>query len=162
MDATFVRVDSRLVHGQILEGWVPFINASRIVVVNDEVADDLFRETVIRMAVPHDIEVLIYSVEAFSKEYTYKEDDGKRTIILFSDVCDSLKAYNSGFRFDQLNIGNVHCEEGRICCAASVFLNKEDVMDIMSLIDFGVKVELRSVPRDKSADFLDVMKGIAF
>jgi len=35
-------------------------------------------------------------------------------------------------------------------------------MDIMSLIDFGVKVELRSVPRNKSADFLDVMKGITF
>ncbi|MBT8489617.1 MAG: PTS sugar transporter subunit IIB, partial [Deltaproteobacteria bacterium] len=33
MDVTFVRVDNRLIHGQILEAWVPFIGASRIVVV---------------------------------------------------------------------------------------------------------------------------------
>ena len=38
MDFTLIRVDSRLVHGQIIETWLPFLKATRIVVVNDEVA----------------------------------------------------------------------------------------------------------------------------
>ena len=162
MDVTLVRVDNRLIHGQILEAWVPFIDASRIVVVNDEVASDIFRETVVRMAVPHDIEVLIYGVDEFTEDYVNRKDNDKRTIILFSDINDSLKAYKSGFHFNQLNIGNVHCGEDTICCATSIFLSKDDIMNIMSLIDFGVKVELRCVPRDKSRDFLDVMKEITF
>ncbi|MBN2515114.1 MAG: PTS sugar transporter subunit IIB [Deltaproteobacteria bacterium] len=162
MDVTFVRVDNRLIHGQILEAWVPFIGASRIIVVNDEVASDIFRETVVRMAVPHDIEVLIYGVGEFSENYVIGENNKKRTIILFSDIDDSLKAYKTGFHFSKLNIGNVHCSEDTICCATSIFLSKDDIMNIMSLIELGVKVELRSVPRDKSRDFLDVMKGITF
>jgi mannose/fructose/N-acetylgalactosamine-specific phosphotransferase system component IIB len=162
MDVTFVRVDNRLIHGQILEAWVPFIGASRIVVVNDEVASDLFRETVVRMAVPQNIEVLIYGVDEFSENYGNREDNKKKAIVLFGDIDDSLKAYKSGFHFNKLNIGNVHCGEDTICCATSIFLSKNDIMNIMSLIDLGVKVELRSVPRDKSRDFLDVMKGITF
>lgn len=162
MDVTFVRVDNRLIHGQILEAWVPFIGASRIVVVNDEVANDIFRETVVRMAVPQEIEVLIYGVNEFAENYVNRKDNEKKTIILFSDIDDSMKAYKSGFHFDQLNIGNVHCGEDTICCATSIFLSKEDIMNITSLIDLGVKVELQCVPRDKSRDFRDVMKGITF
>jgi mannose/fructose/N-acetylgalactosamine-specific phosphotransferase system component IIB len=54
-----VRVDNRLVHGQILEAWVPFVEARCIMVVDDNSAGDFFCETVIRMAVPSDIEVNI-------------------------------------------------------------------------------------------------------
>ncbi len=54
-----VRVDNRLVHGQILEAWVPFIQAKCIMVVDDKHASDFFCETVIRMAVPSEIEINI-------------------------------------------------------------------------------------------------------
>ncbi|MEK7373546.1 MAG: PTS sugar transporter subunit IIB [Thermodesulfobacteriota bacterium] len=33
LDSALVRVDNRLVHGQILEAWVPFLRASCIIVV---------------------------------------------------------------------------------------------------------------------------------
>ena len=46
--------------------------------------------------------------------------------------------------------------------ASSVFLSKEDITNIIQLVDAGVKVELRCMPRDKSLDFTEVMKGITF
>ena len=57
-DIALVRVDNRLVHGQILEAWVPFVKAKCIFVVDDHAASDFFCETVIRMAVPSEIEVI--------------------------------------------------------------------------------------------------------
>jgi len=66
-----VRVDNRLIHGQILEAWVPYVQAACIVVADDDVANDFFRETVIRMAVPRDIEVVITSVADFAKNHSY-------------------------------------------------------------------------------------------
>jgi len=158
----FVRIDNRLVHGQILEAWIPFIKASRILVVNDVVARDVFRETVIKMSVPRDIEVIVYSVKEFPG-HIFEENDSRNTIVLFDNVKDSLRAYKSGFQFDRLNIGNVYCgEEGKFCCAASVSLSKEDIVDIMQLVDAGVEVELRCMPKDKLLDFTEVMKGITF
>jgi len=44
MDIALVRVDSRLVHGQIIEAWVPYLKIRCICVANDEVANDFFRD----------------------------------------------------------------------------------------------------------------------
>lgn len=158
-DIALVRVDNRLVHGQILEAWVPFIKAKCIMVVDDNSASDFFCETVIRMAVPSDIEVNICSVEDFAANFIFAQGSGKRTIVLFSSIADALRAYESGFRFDKLNIGNIHHEEYKVCCAPSVFLCETEVHDVIRLLEEkGVSVELKRVPREKAVDIKDALK----
>ncbi|MDD4357779.1 MAG: PTS sugar transporter subunit IIB, partial [Smithellaceae bacterium] len=98
-DIALVRVDNRLVHGQILEAWVPFVKAKCIMVVDDNAASDFFCETVIRMAVPSDIEVNICSVEDFAASYVFSQGNGKKSIVLFSNIADALKVYQNGFHF---------------------------------------------------------------
>lgn len=158
-DIALVRVDNRLVHGQILEAWVPFIEAKCIMVVDNNSASDFFCETVIRMAVPSDIEVNICSVEDFAANYTYAQGNGKKTIVLFSSINDALKAYEEGFHFERLNIGNIHHEDYKICCAPSVFLCEEDIQNVVQLLEEkGVSVELKRVPREKGVDIRDALK----
>lgn len=158
-DIALVRVDNRLVHGQILEAWVPFINAACIMVVNDEVANDFFRETVIRMAVPREVGVIISGVAEFSENYPFRQCGRSKTIVLFGNIADALAAHRFGFKFDRLNIGNIYNEECKICCTPSVLLSCEDIRDIESLHDAGVFIELRRVPREKPVDLYDIVKG---
>jgi mannose/fructose/N-acetylgalactosamine-specific phosphotransferase system component IIB len=154
-----VRVDNRLVHGQILEAWVPFIEAKCIMVVDDNSASDFFCETVIRMAVPIDIEVNICSVEDFAANYVFSQGSGKKTIVLLSKISDALKIYQNGFHFKKLNIGNIHHEDYKVCCAPSVFLCEPEIQDIFKLLqDEGVHVELKRVPREKAVDIKDALK----
>lgn len=158
-DIALVRVDNRLVHGQILEAWVPFIKAKCIMVVDDNSASDFFCETVIRMAVPSDIEVNICSVEDFAANYIFAQGSGKKTIVLFSNIADALRAYQEGFHFDRLNIGNIHHEDYKVCCAPSVFLCETEVHDILRLLEEkGVSVELKRVPREKAVNIREALK----
>ena len=158
-DIALVRVDNRLVHGQILEAWVPFIKAKCIMVVDNNSASDFFCETVIRMAVPSEIEVNICSVEDFAANYVYAQGEGKKTIVLFSSIADTLKAYQEGFHFEKLNIGNIHHEDYKICCAPSVFLCEPEIQDILKLLeDKGVSIELKRVPREKAVNIRDALK----
>jgi Phosphotransferase system, mannose/fructose/N-acetylgalactosamine-specific component IIB len=158
-DIALVRVDNRLVHGQILEAWVPFIKAKCIFVVDDYSASDFFCETVIRMAVPSDIEVNIMSVDDFARLYAYKRDSGKRAIVLFSNIADACRAYKLGFHFDKLNIGNIHNEKYKICCAPSVFLCDNEIQDIVTLLEnAGVLIELKRVPRERAVNIRDALK----
>ncbi len=158
-DIALVRVDNRLVHGQILEAWVPFIKAKCIMVVDNNSASDFFCETVIRMAVPSEIEVNICSVEDFAANYVYAQGEGKKTIVLFSCIADTLKAYQEGFHFEKLNIGNIHHEDYKICCAPSVFLCEPEIQDILTLLeDKGVAIELKRVPREKAVNIRDALK----
>lgn len=158
-DIALVRVDNRLVHGQILEAWVPFLKATCIIVVDDNSAADYFCETVIRMAVPSEIEVNICSVEDFVANYVYSQGSGKRTLVLFSNINDAYKAYQAGFHFDKLNIGNVHNEEYKICCAPSVFLCDREIEDILKLLEeTGVTIELKRVPRERAVNIREALK----
>lgn len=158
-DIALVRVDNRLVHGQILEAWVPFIKAKCIMVVDDNAASDFFCETVIRMAVPSEIEVNICSIEDFAENFVFAKGSGKKTIVLFGSITDALRAHQAGFHFDKLNIGNIHHEDYTVCCAPSVFLCDLEIQDIMSLLEkAGVEIELRRVPREKAVNIKDALK----
>jgi len=160
LDIALVRVDNRLVHGQILEAWVPFLKASCIVVADDQVASDFFRETVIRMAVPSEVRVVISGVAEFAENNAFQRGCGPSTIVLFSTVSDASTAYRLGFRFDKLNIGNIYHEECRLCCTQSVQLNDGDIRDITGLRNAGVQIEFRRVPREKPIDLFEIVRNI--
>ena len=161
MNSSLIRIDNRLVHGQILEAWVPFIGASHMVVVSDEVAGDGFREAVIRMAVPQQIEMYIYGIEEFSRGRAYKKYLKEHSIILFGGIDDLLRAYRLGFRFEALNIGNVHTNDGVYHPTPSISLSEDNMKGLMALADSGVKIELRCVPRDRPVNFMRAMKRLA-
>jgi len=152
MDFSLVRVDNRLVHGQIIETWLPFLRATRIIVVNDEVASSFFRETVIRMAVPREVDVLVYGVEEFGLSDNARQNEDGRTIVLFSGLNDIMRAFEDGFRFPSLNIGNLYSDDCTLRCSPSVSLAATDIAHIRTLLESGVTVELRSVPSDKPLD----------
>ncbi len=163
MDCVLVRVDNRLVHGQIIEAWIPFLKATRIIVVDDEVASDFFRETVIKMAVPSDVEVRIHSIEDFVKSNAVQENDSNdrvRSIVLFSNVWDAVRAYALGFSFDKLNIGNIYNDECRQKLSACVLLSDQDIASIQSLLQRGVRVEMRRIPRERPLNIAEALKPL--
>jgi len=142
-----------LVHGQIIEAWVPYLKANCIYVVNDEVASDFFRETVIRMAVPEGVEVHFFEIDDFSSNLE-RGDDRKRAIVLFANISDAARAYKSGFRFTVLNLGNIYNEDCRKRLSSCVQLNDEEVVSLKELIQSHVRIELQRVPKEHPVNLL--------
>lgn len=158
-DMVLIRIDNRLIHGQILEAWVPFVKAKSLIVVNNDVACDLYRETVIRLAVHSEIEVIVSTVEDFAKNYTFQHNSGKKAIVLFATIDDAHKAYSLGFRFDKLNIGNIYAEDYKFGYGTSVFLCDKDINEIIELLaNKGVEIEVRRIPRERSVNVKEVLK----
>ncbi len=161
MNVVLVRVDNRLIHGQILEAWVPFLQAEGIVVADDGAAGDFFRETVIRMAVPREIEVTVCSVDDLVKSNPGPQADGPRTIVLFGDVGSAARARRGGFRFDRLNLGNIYSEECVVNCTPSVQLDQKELEDVLSLLRAGVLIDLKRVPTDNPPDLQSILRKIS-
>jgi len=155
---SLVRIDNRLVHGQILEAWLPFTGASSIIIPNDSLASDMFRETVMRMALPRDIELQIYSIDDFQKHHQSSRKDEGKALVLFADIPDAFRAYEKGFHFSTLNIGNVHSNPCVTSCSPSVFLNEEDIDMLAHLFKKkGVRIDMRRVPKEKPFDIRPVL-----
>ena len=56
------RIDNRLIHGQVIETWLPYTQAGHLLVANDGVAQDSLQQSIMSMAVPSRIKLQFVSL----------------------------------------------------------------------------------------------------
>jgi PTS system mannose-specific IIB component len=151
---TLVRVDNRLIHGQVVEAWLPHLKVQRVVVADDEAASSPLIRAAMALAVQSAIEVQILPLAQV--DFAAVSRDGVRTLILLRDVASVPFAFGHGLLLEQLNLGNVHFGTGRRQVSPSVFLAEAELQALQGLADKGVRVEARAVPAEKSVELAEL------
>lgn len=157
MNIVLVRVDDRFIHGQILESWIPFLKAQSVIVVNDTLACDHFQKTIMSMAIPDRITLRIVPLNDAPDLAEDEDLDEKRTLVIVSSIRDAYTLYSKGFNFNKLNIGNNKGGDSSKQISYSVWVDKEDLSMLKSLMDKGVDVSLQSVPRERIIDMRSIL-----
>lgn len=145
---SLVRIDNRLIHGQVIEAWLPHIGATTVIVANDELATDILQQEIMSLAIPHTIASIFVSVEKLAETVEEHKGDASDTLVLFSSCADARRAFDHGFGFEMLNIGNVHYSPGKKQISPSVALSDEDEGCLKHLSRKGVELDFRCVPND--------------
>ncbi len=83
----WVRIDNRLVHGQIIETWLPYTHAKHIIVVNDAVARDDLQQQIMSLAIPQSVSCSFCSVDDLNDTIPALNNGNGSTIILFFILC---------------------------------------------------------------------------
>jgi PTS system mannose-specific IIB component len=162
MALVLVRVDCRLIHGQVIEAWVPFTKANCLIVANDDVADDVLQRSIMAMAVPPTVEVVIKKVEDAAQALAGGRWSDKRVILLFANCRDAVTCLRAGLRYDRLNLGNLDCSPGRARINYSVCLDRNDLAYLKEIWGYGIQIEARPVPLDHVHDYQDIITGCQF
>lgn len=142
------RIDSRLIHGQVIEAWLPHLSVSRVVVADDEASKDPIAQAAYGMAMPPEVEVVLAPVDAL--DFAALASDRVRTLVLFRDVKSAVQARKRGLPNGMLNLGNVHAGPGRVSVSRSVFLDDADAAALRELSKAGMDVQVQAVPSEKS------------
>jgi mannose/fructose/N-acetylgalactosamine-specific phosphotransferase system component IIB len=139
------RVDDRLVHGQVMEAWVPCLRADAVVIADDQAWGDPARRRLLECLDCADVEVSVFPLLGLVPALAARE--GKRVIVLFASLESASAAIEGGLALPVLNVGNLH-HPGFVCCqvAPSIFLDERDLRLVESLRARGVRVEGRDVP----------------
>lgn len=146
MSLVLVRVDNRLIHGQVLEAWLPHVNADSIIVVDDEIANDPFRKLLMLAVVPKTVRVDVYSHEQFAGVALNRSD---KVLVLFSTPADALKAFRGGFKFSTLNLGNMHVGPQKCCISQTLYVDCDDLEHLKQLTELGVDICAQCIPTDR-------------
>ncbi|KAB1443760.1 PTS sugar transporter subunit IIB [Pseudodesulfovibrio senegalensis] len=141
----WVRIDNRLIHGQIIETWLPYTGVKTIVVANDQLAADIMQQQIMTLAIPGNIESIFVSVGALETAIETLNSD---YLILFNNCADARRAYEQGVAFETLNIGNVHYSPGKRQLSPSVAVNEEDEACLRFFAKNGIDLDFRCVPND--------------
>lgn len=147
----WVRIDNRLVHGQVIETWLPFTGAKFLVVVNDELAADTLQQEIMSLAIPNSTTPLFIRVDEIQSAMAELADKGRHPsemLFLFEGCADARRAYDYGFSFSVLNIGNIHYGPGKLQVSPSVALGSDDETCLRFFSRKGVELDFRCVPND--------------
>ena len=153
------RVDDRLVHGQVVEGWVPLLHAEELAVVSDEIAGDEMLRTIMRFATPEGVDLKIMTVAEASAYLPEAAKSPRKVLLLLPGLAEALALSGNGLPIPSLNIGGMHYSAGKnLSIGKAIFLNDEDCAALRALSASGIKIEGRGVPSDSP---LDLMEAIA-
>jgi PTS system N-acetylgalactosamine-specific IIB component len=144
-----VRIDNRLLHGQILEAWLPRLKVRRLVVADDEAASSPLARQAMTLCLPPEIQAEVAPIAAVDWAALAAGREG--VLVLFRDVAGVARAAAAGLTPDlarKVNVGNVHFAAGRKPVTPSVFLDDGEVRALEALSARGFDVELRAIPPD--------------
>ena len=150
MAIVFTRVDDRLVHGQVVQGWAPFVHADSICVVSNEIYQDEDRCRLMRMIVPSSFDFQVVPIHNLA--HSIDKNGGKKIFLLFKTLEDLLEAVHVGTPLKSINLGNLHHQLGGAEVSPSLFLNRKDIRILKELFSLGIDVEARDVPEGKAYD----------
>ncbi|WP_313467537.1 PTS sugar transporter subunit IIB [Carnobacterium sp.] len=151
MTLALMRIDDRLIHGQVAFGWTNSLGVNTILVVNDDAKNDKMKATALNLAKPSNVNLYIRGVEE-SGEIVEKFSQSKKSnvLILVKDTMDARKLIeNSNGVIKSLNVGGLRYSEGKKKLTDLVAVDEQDIENLKAIRDTGAKVEFRMLPRDK-------------
>ena len=153
MSLVLARIDCRLIHGQVVETWVPHVNANLLIVANDDLYANPVLRSVMELAVPVGIRVRICRLDEAVAAIAEADRAGDRSILLVSNATDAVKVRKGGAAFNLLNIGNLHFAEGKVQISPSVFFAPEDFEALRWFRSHGVSVCVKGTPFESGMSF---------
>jgi PTS system mannose-specific IIB component len=153
------RIDDRLIHGQVVEGWVNFLKATCILVADDTVAANPLQRAIIEISVPEGLKVIIGNVEEICGKLLSSSLDAERAILLFSNPVDALRSCEAGLSFSSVNLGGLHFVPGKRKIMDVCAVNDADLEALKAILRRGVKINIQTVPTEKPQPLEKVFKA---
>lgn len=145
------RIDNRLIHGQVVTMWTASVGANLLLVANDEVSKDEFRQSLMDMAAPAAAQTRYFSIEK-TINIIHKASPSQMIALICENPQDVLKLVEGGVPIKKVNIGNMHMAEGKKQVSKAVCVDQSDVDAFKKLKELGIELEIRRVPSESAED----------
>ncbi|MCD6380729.1 MAG: PTS sugar transporter subunit IIB [Candidatus Odinarchaeota archaeon] len=153
MPVVLLRIDDRLIHGQVTVSWTRYTNSNVIVVANDEIANDVMRKMLIEsISSSKDVSVKVLSIEDTVEKINSGEFERDRVMIIVVSPKDALRIVRGSAGIKSVNLGQLAYKEGKIRVTNTISLGFEDIQAILSMIEEGISVVTKQLPQDRNTD----------
>ena len=152
-DVRLLRIDSRLLHGQVATSWAKITKADRILVVSDRVAHDNLRKTLIMQAAPPGVKAHVLTISKMLRIYYDSRFDFIKAMIFVENPVDAMRLISGGLKVSSVNIGSISFDNSRQMVTDTIALSKEDISVITWMHHRNITIDYRKVASDPYRDF---------
>ena len=154
MPVIFARVDDRLIHGQVVQAWLPQLNVDEVIIPCTKRNTRSLNRTLLRLSLPYEYELVFLEADQVAR---YAQQTNRRLFLLMDCLQDFTELLTDGLQVSSVNIGGMHFKEGAQKLADNVFLNENDKHLLRFIRDLGIGIETRAVPKASSLSLSEVL-----
>ena len=143
-----VRVDDRLVHGQVVVGWGRAVGLRHLVLVDDAIRASPWEQDLYRMGVPRGVNIEFVSVPEAAAAFEQWRGDGERTMLILADVATVVRLCALA-EVRAVQLGGIHQAEGRRERLPYVFLSDQEAEALRALETRGVAITAQDLPSSR-------------
>lgn len=148
MSIEFVRIDDRLVHGQVVTTWLKKYDIEQVIIVNDRISEDKTRQSILKISAPVGLKIVFFSVKRFV-EVLNSVPIKKRTMLIYTNPKDVYDSIEGNLKLEYLNVGQMSKTEENEKVTGGVDLGGRRIIKKKKIVDKGTRVEIQMVPNDK-------------
>ncbi|MBI0092204.1 PTS sugar transporter subunit IIB [Lactobacillus sp. M0403] len=152
-----IRIDDRLIHGQVATLWTNELGATRIMVINDEVANNEIQKTMLRMAAPSNVSTSLITEEKAVNNINNGNYKGQKVLVIVKNPETVVRLMDQGLDIKKINVGNMSTRENTHHIKPSVSITPEEEQAFRVLLDRGVEITAVMVPTDKMVYLKDLI-----
>ncbi|MHB7004455.1 PTS sugar transporter subunit IIB [Klebsiella pneumoniae] len=152
---TLLRVDHRLLHGQVAFSWTQYVGADCILIATDSVPGDELRKTTIKLAKPPSVKLVIKNINDSIEAIKSGVTDKYNLFIVVESVNDAWRIASAIDEIKSINLGGIKAKEGSKNISKAINLLPTEIEQLQQLVGKGVEVEIRQVPNDRKQLFAE-------
>lgn len=146
MKNIFIRIDDRLLHGQVVVSWIPYLKAKDVVIADDEYANDEFMRELIKNSGPEGVNVYIKTIDEAAD---FLKLNNENTVLVLLKTIEGLKELVKKVKIKSINIGGMGAAKGRKRYYNSIHLSDHELNILKDMANDNIDVEVRILPKDK-------------
>lgn len=159
MPIEMIRIDDRLIHGQVVVGWGQHFDLRLIILVHDDVAASEWEQELYRLGVPPEMTVIFASVAEAAERLAEWRADPRHGMVLVPDVDTVRRLADHGTAIGALNLGGIHHRPGRTQKLRYIYLTREEEEELRALSARGIAISAQDVPTARPVSLADVLGG---
>ena len=150
-----VRVDDRMVHGIVATMWIPGLNTTRAMVVNEAASNDPMQRNLQRMSIPAGVNMSLLAPAKAAANLNNGNYASQRVYVCGRFISDIYELFKAGVKLPRVNLGNVTQTTGEVTVLDNtVRVNAEEKRMLKEMSDAGIPIVAQfrndNTPKDLS------------
>ena len=162
MQIPLLRIDSRLIHGQVATSWAKAVKCDAIFAISDEVASDPLRSKLLLQVAPAHLQSYVITVDKAIKVWHNPMYADRKVLWLVTKPGDIVRLIEGGVDIKQVNVGGMTHREGSKLISQAVAVDADDVAAFKRLHEMGVKMTLQQLATSPAEDVMPKLANVKF
>lgn len=155
---SILRVDERLLHGQVATAWTHTLQIDAIILANNEVEKDELRKRLIRIAKPSSVKLAILNLKNAAALIAKHSRSNFKVMVLVGSIEDAKYLVENSEGIKEVNLGHISFKEGKKALSQTVFVDEGEIEDLKYIASKGVQIDARQLPSEKVKNVFDQLK----